>query len=92
MSPEERIKAAILKIAQGPRSVRFADIEWVINHLRDDLGYGVRKTGDNKHYTFTVGDLMPFQVCDHHRGSQHVKPGYVRVFLARMMELELYEG
>lgn len=87
--PEERIRAAIAKIAQGPRSVLLADIEWVLNHLQSDLGYRVKRTGQNKHYTYVVKDLKPFQVCDHHRGQAHLKVGYVKVFLSRMMELGL---
>lgn len=89
-TPEERIRAAIAKIAQGPRSVHFSDIDWVMTHLRDDLGYRVRQTGQNKHYTYVVEDLQPFQVCDHHRGQPHLKIGYVKGFLATMIDLGLY--
>jgi hypothetical protein len=91
-TPEQRIRAAIEKIAQRPRSVQFSDIDWVMTHLRDDLGIPMRRTGGNKHYTYTVGDLMPFQVCDHHRGQKEVKAVYVKLFLARMIELGFYEG
>ena len=90
-TPEERVKDAIRKIAQGPRSVRFEQIDWVMTRLRDDLGYTVVRTGKNRHYTYTVADLQPFQVCDHHKGQGQVKVVYVRGFLARMIELGLYE-
>lgn len=90
-TPEERIRAAIQKIAQGPRSVLFSDIDWVMTHLQSDLGYHVRRTGKNQHYTYTVAELRPFQVCDHHSGQAQLKVGYVRGFLARMIELGLYE-
>jgi hypothetical protein len=86
---EDRIKSRIAQIAQRPRSVLFNDIDWVMNHLRDDLGYRVRRTGSNLHYTYIVEDLAPFQVCDHHRGQKQVKVGYVKAFLSRMIDLEL---
>jgi hypothetical protein len=88
-TPEERIRAAIAKIAQGPRSVHFSDLEWVLNHLQSDLGYKVKRTGENQHYTYVVKDLQPFQICDHHRGQAHLKLPYVKAFLSRMMELGL---
>jgi hypothetical protein len=90
-SPEDRIKAAIAKIAQRPRSVHFSEIEWVMTHLHTDLGHRVRRTGKNQHYTYTVNDLEPFQVCDHHRGQSQILAPYVRVFLARMAELGLLD-
>jgi hypothetical protein len=86
---ERRIRKAIEEIAAKPRSVLFAEIDWVMTHLRDDLGYRVRITGQNQHYTYTINGLQPFQVCDHHKGQKQVKPVYVRAFLARMMELGL---
>jgi hypothetical protein len=61
----------------------------VMTHLRDDLGYSVKKTGSNKHYVFTVSALPPFAVCDHHRGQKEVKFKYVLAFLSRMSDLEL---
>ena len=88
---EKRIKAAIARIAEKPRSVLFAEIDWVMTHLRDDLDYAVRTAGSNQHYTYTVGDLPPFQVCDHHRGQKELKIGYVKSFLSRMMDLGLLE-
>jgi hypothetical protein len=51
----------------------------------------VKVTGKDNHYTYTVGDLPPFQVCDHHRGQSQLKSGYVKVFISRMIELGLYE-
>jgi hypothetical protein len=48
-------------------------------------------TGKDNHYTYTVGDLPPFQVCDHHRGQSQLKSGYVKVFISRMIELGRYE-
>lgn len=86
---ERRIREAIEKIAAKPRSVLFSEIEWVIRHLADDLGYSIKITGQNKHYTFTIKGLKPFQVCDHHKGQKEVKPAYVKPFLDRMMELGL---
>lgn len=47
-----------------------------MTHLRDDLGYTVRITGSNQHYTYVVNDLQPFQVCDHHKGQKEVRVGY----------------
>jgi len=88
-TPEERIRAAIKKIEQAPRSVLFSDIEWVLNHLQSDLHYRVKRTGQNQHYTYVVNDLRPFQICDHHRGQAQLKVGYVKGFLSRMMELGL---
>jgi hypothetical protein len=87
---EERVRTAIEKIAQRPRFVLFSEIDWVMTRLQDDLGHRVRRTGKNQHYTYTVDNLRPFQVCDHHRGQAHVKVGYVKGFLARMIELGLY--
>lgn len=88
-TPEKRIREAIKKIAQGTRSVHFSDIEWVLTHLETDLRYKVKRTGQNQHYTYVVNDLRPFQICDHHRGQAHLKVGYVKGFLSRMMELGL---
>jgi hypothetical protein len=87
---ERRIRAAIQKIGQGPRSVLFSDIEWVMTHLESDLGYRVRRTGQNQHYTYVVEDLPPFLVCAHHRGQAQLKFGYVKGFLARMIDLGLF--
>ncbi|MBM3819084.1 MAG: hypothetical protein FJW14_08740 [Acidimicrobiia bacterium] len=89
---EKRIKAAIARIAEKPRSVLFSEIDWVMTHLRTDLGYKVRRTGDNQHYTYVVNELPPFQVCDHHKGQKEVKSGYVKGFLSRMIDLGLLEG
>ena len=89
---EKRIKARIAKIAAGPRSVLFSEIDWVMTHLRDDLGYDVRRTGENQHYTYTVSGFPPFRVVDHHRGQSQVKRVYVEAFLSRMIDLELLEG
>ena len=91
MTPEERIRARIAEINQGRRSVQFLDIEWVMNHLRDDLHYRVRRLGENKHYSYLVEDLDAFRVCDHHRGQKHVLLCYVTQFLARMDELGLLD-
>jgi len=88
---EKRIKAALARIAEKPRSVLFSEIDWVMTHLRDDLGYTLRITGTNQHYTYRVGDLRPFQVCDHHPGQKEVKIGYVKSFLSRMIDLGLLE-
>ncbi len=91
-TPEElkdRIRRAIAKIAAGPRSVLFSEIEWVMNHLESDLGHSVKRTGQNQHYTYSIKGLQPFQVCDHNKGRKELKAVYVRGFLARMMELGL---
>ena len=88
---EKRIKKAIAKIAAGPRSVLFEEIDWVMNHLRDDLGYRMERSGSNLHYTYVVGNLRPFRVCDHHKGQKEVKVCYVTEFLDRMFELGLCE-
>lgn len=60
-----------------------------MTHLRDDLDYKMNRTGTNQHYTYVVEGLQPFQACDHHPGQKELKIGYVKVFLARMMELGL---
>lgn len=89
-TPRDRIRAAIAKIGSGRKSVRFADIDWVLRHLESDLKHTVKRSGQNQHFTFVVGGLQPFQVCTHTKGS-HIKTGYVHNFLARMTELGLYE-
>jgi hypothetical protein len=61
-----------------------------MTRLQDDLGYRVQRTGSNQHYTYTVGELLPFQICTHNRGQSQVKVCYVKAFLARMTELGLY--
>ncbi len=86
---ERRIKEAIADIAQRPRSVQFSEIDWVMNHLRDDLSYAMKRTGQDQHFTYVIGDLPPFQVCSHNAGRKEVKPVYVHKFLARMADLEL---
>ena len=93
-TPEERVRAAIAKIDKGRRSVRLADIDRVITHLRDDLGYAVSKSGKNNHFTYTVADgdeSYGFQVCDHHKGQSQLLVCYVTQFLNCMSALGLLD-
>lgn len=90
ITKEQRIRAEIEKIGNKPRSVRFDEIEWVMNRLMTDLGYRVRRTGQLPHYTYTVEDVPPFQVAVPHAAGAPVLVCYVKGFLNRMSELGLW--
>ena len=76
-------------MARRPHSVNFGEIERVVNQL-GLLGYDINKRPTKEGWIFRVDDSI-FSVCDHHRGSSHVRARYVKSFLAAMSELGLYE-
>lgn len=90
MADAEHIKHDIADIAGRPKAVTFAEIERIVKQLKG-LGYSEKHYKGNETWVFYVGGEK-FTVCDHHRGSQHIKSFYVKKFLGAMMNLGLYEG
>ena len=89
MADVDRIKKAISEIANRPKSVRFAEIERIVNQLKL-AGKGVRHRRTKESHLFNV-DGAKFGVCSHNPGSSHIRSVYVADFLRAMAELGLYE-
>lgn len=90
MADLEHIKGDIAGIAARPKAVTFSEIKRVVDQLKTN-GYSARYYEAKETWVFYVGGEK-FTVCDHHRGSQHVKSFYVKKFLGAMINLGLYEG
>jgi hypothetical protein len=85
----ERLKRSIAGIAARPRAVSFDEIERVVRQL-EALGWSAKWRRGNETWIFYVAGEK-FTVCDHNRGSAHLKPVYVKNFLKAMINLGLYE-
>jgi hypothetical protein len=88
MASAEKIKAKILEIAARPNNVTLADIEWVMNQLRQ---FGEVDLSENVHRKVWCFDGALFSVCPHHKGSKQLKRAYVREFLNAMIRTGWYE-
>ena len=89
MADIERLKTDIQGMAGRIKSVRFSEIERIVNQL-ERLGYSVvrRRTSDG--WFFNIAGAR-FTVVIHNRGQSQLKSCYVKEFLVAMMELDLYE-
>jgi hypothetical protein len=88
MASEEKIKARILGIAVKPKNVTLADIEWVMNQLKQ---FGEVVVSENVHRKVWCFDGALFSVCPHHKGNKQLKPAYVKDFLNAMIKTGWYE-
>jgi hypothetical protein len=90
MADIEDVKDRISQISRRRRNVDRAEIEWVVNRLRDN-GYEVSSRSNGHAVIFRVGTKI-FSVCTHRRGARQLKPCYVDDFLDAMEESGLYEN
>jgi hypothetical protein len=90
MADLEHIKGDIAGIAARPKGVTFSEIERIVKQLKA-VGYSARYYKGDETWVFYVSGEK-FTICDHHRGSQHIKPFYIKKFLGAMINLGLYEG
>ena len=88
MASEEKIRARILEIAEKPKNVTLADIDWVMNQLKR---FGDVDVSENVHRKVWCFEGALFSVCPHHKGSKQLKPAYVNEFLNAMMKTGWYE-
>jgi hypothetical protein len=89
MANLERIKRDVADIAGRRKAVRFTEIQRVVNQLRL-LGWSVRDYEGKEAWVFYVAGEK-FSVCQHNRGSSHIKPKYVDNFIGAMINLGLYD-
>ncbi len=90
MSSIEKVKDTIAQIARRPKHVTLSEIDWVMAQLKQH-GYNIRGPRKTTHgFLYGVGSSR-FGICAHNRGSNHLKPCYVRGFLNAMIEVGLYE-
>jgi predicted RNA binding protein YcfA (HicA-like mRNA interferase family) len=89
MADIERLKTEIQELAGRIKSVRFAEIERIVNQL-ERLGFSVARRRTSDGWFFKVSGAR-FSVVVHNRGQSQLKSCYVREFLIAMMELDLYE-
>lgn len=88
MASAEKIRARILEIAAKPNNVILADIDWVMNQLRQ---FGDVQVTHNVHRKVWCFDGALFSVCPHHKGSKQLKSAYVKEFLNAMIKTGWYE-
>lgn len=88
MASAEKIRARILEIADRPKNVTLADIEWVMNQLKQ---FGEVEVTGNVHQKLWCFDGELFSVCPHHKGSKQLKQAYVKEFLNAMIKTGWYE-
>ena len=88
MASKEKIKAKILEIAAGPKNVTLADIDWVMNQLKQ---FGTVIVSENVHRKVWCFEGELFSVCPHHKGSKQLKLPYVKEFLNVMIKTGWYE-
>jgi hypothetical protein len=88
MSNHRMIRARIREIADRPKNVTLADIEWVMNQLEQFEPF---KVVGNVHRKAWSSQDVTFSVCTHHKGRKQIKPIYVSHFLNAMMKIGWYE-
>ena len=89
MADIEKVIARIKELAERHKNVELSEIEWIVNQLGVN-GYAISER-KNEHNTMFSVNGKRFNICHHNRGSKQVKPCYVREFLDRMCDLELYK-
>lgn len=90
MATEEKIRARIREIAGRKNNVDVADIDWVMNQLRQFGDVAVEN--ENAHMKLWRFNDQMFSVCTHTQGSRHIKPIYVKSFLNAMANEGWYES
>ena len=85
----EHIRRDIAGIASRPKAVSFEEIERIVRQLRDS-GWSARWRKGKETWIFYVAGEK-FTVCEHNRGSAHIKSVYVKNFLRAMINLGLCE-
>jgi hypothetical protein len=87
MASAEKIRMRILEIASRPENVTLADIDWVMNQLKQ---FGKVTSKQNVHWKVWCFDGALFSVCPHHKNKQ-LKSPYVKEFLKAMIKTGWYE-
>ena len=88
MASAEKIRERIREIAGKPNNVTLADIDWVMNQLKQFADVVV---GGNVHSKVWCLDGVLFSVCPHHKGRKQLKSAYVNEFLKAMIKTGWYE-
>jgi hypothetical protein len=88
MASEEKIRARIREIGDSPKNVTLADIEWVMERLKQ---YGDVDESNNEHQKLFHFGGESFGICTHRKGSKQLKPAYVKNFLNAMIKTGWYE-
>lgn len=88
MGTAGQIKASILDISNRPKNVTLADIEKVMNQLKQFETVEVSGNSFCKAWSFKN---VSFNVCICHRGGPHVKAVHVHEFLKAMNAIGWYE-
>jgi hypothetical protein len=88
MSNEVKIRSAIREIAGRKKNVTLAEIERLMNQLKE---HAVVTSVENDHQRIYSIDGVRFGICTHHPGSKQIKSAYVKEFLRVMSETGWYE-
>ena len=88
MSNVEKIKRSIREIAGKKQNATLADIERVMNQLKDHCSVS---SVENDHQRLYVINGIRFSVCTHRSGGKQIKAIYVKLFLRAMTETGWYE-
>jgi hypothetical protein len=88
MKSAEQIKTLILDIARRPKNVSLADIEKVMNQLKQFEQVEVYGNSQSKAWSFKNAS---FNICTCHRGGAHLKLAHVQEFLKVMNSIGWYE-
>jgi hypothetical protein len=89
MSDAEKIKKVISEIAGRKQNVTLAEIERVMNQLKDHCSVTLKQNVHQRLYSI---DGVRFSICPHHPGGKQVKAVYVKEFLRAMSETGWYEN
>lgn len=89
MASEEKIRARIREIAGRKNNVDEADIDWVMNQLKQFGKVSVET--ENVHIKMWRFDDEIFSICPHTKGGRQLKSIYVKNFLNAMMNAGWYD-
>ena len=89
MASEEKIRERIREIAGRKNNVDAADIDWVMNQLKQFGNVSVET--ENVHIKMWRFDDEIFSICPHTKGGCQLKPVYVKNFLNAMMNTGWYD-
>ncbi|MHB1796452.1 MAG: hypothetical protein ACYCPO_15965 [Acidobacteriaceae bacterium] len=89
MASEEKIRERIREIAGRKNNVDAAEIDWVMNQLKQFGNVSVET--ENVHIKMWRFDDEIFSICPHTKGGRQLKPVYVKNFLNAMMKTGWYD-
>ncbi len=89
MASEEKIRERIREIAGRKNNVVVADIDWVMNQLKQFGDVSVET--ENVHMKMWRFNDAIFSICTHTKGGRQLKSAYVKSFLNAMMKTGWYD-